>query len=50
MLCFSLYGVYGFTPTIRGIVGEWAGLIIGGIFGIGSVMAVGHMFFNRRER
>jgi hypothetical protein len=50
MLCFTLYGVYGFTPTIKGVVGEWAGLIIGGIFGTGSVMAVGQMFFNRRER
>ena len=50
MLCFTIYGVYGFTPTIKGIVGEWAGLIIGGIFGTGSVMAIGQMFFNRRER
>lgn len=50
MLSFTLYGVYGFTPTIKGVVGEWAGLIIGGIFGTGSVMAVGQMFFNRRER
>lgn len=50
MLCFTIYGVYGFTPTIKGVVGEWAGLIIGGIFGTGSVMAVGQMFFNRRER
>ncbi len=50
MLCFTLYGIYGFTPTINGVVGEWAGLIIGGIFGTGSVMAVGQMFFNRRER
>jgi hypothetical protein len=50
ILCFQIYGVYGFTPTIKGIVGEWAGLIIGGIFGTGSVMAVGQMFFNRRDR
>lgn len=50
MLSFTLYGVYGFTPTIKGVVGDWAGLIIGGIFGAGSAMAVGQMFFNRRER
>lgn len=50
MLHFTIYGIYGFTPTIGGIVGQWAGLIIGGIFGTGSVMAVGQMFFNRRER
>lgn len=50
ILCKWLYGVYGFTPAITGTVGEWAGVIIGGIFGTGSVMAVGQMFFNRKER
>lgn len=50
VLCHAIYGVYGFTPTITGVVGDWAGLIIGGIFGTGSVMAVGQMFFNRKER
>jgi hypothetical protein len=44
------YGVYGFTPPISGTVGEWAGVIIAGIFGTGGVMAVGQMFFNRKER
>lgn len=44
------FGVYGFTPTISGTVGEWAGVIIAGIFGTGGVMAIGQMFFNRRER
>ena len=48
--CFLIYGVYGFTPPIKGVVGEWAGLIIGGIFGAGTVAAVGQMYFNRRER
>lgn len=50
IICFWIYGSYGYTPPITGVVGEWAGLIIGGIFGTGSVMAVGQMFFNRRER
>jgi hypothetical protein len=50
ILCHAIYGVYGFTPTITGVVGDWAGLIIGGIFGTGTAMAVGQMFFNRRER
>lgn len=45
-----LYGSYGFTPPVEGTVGEWAGVIIAGIFGTGSVMAVGQMFFNRKER
>jgi hypothetical protein len=44
------FGVYGFTPPVEGTVGEWAGVIIAGIFGTGGVMAVGQMFFSRRER
>lgn len=50
MLCLAIYGVTGFTPTIKGLVADWAGVILAGIFGTGSVMAVGQMFFNRRER
>jgi hypothetical protein len=50
ILCLTIYGVTGFTPTIKGLVADWAGVILAGIFGTGSVMAVGQMFFNRRER
>ena len=50
IICKWVLGVYGFTPPVDGTVGEWAPIIIGGIFGTGSVMAVGQMFFNRRER
>lgn len=50
MACFWIYGVYGFTPTIKGLVADWAGWILGGIFGTGGVMAAGQIFFNRRER
>lgn len=50
MVCFWMYGVYGFTPPIKGLVADWAGVILAGIFGTGGVMAVGNMFFNRRER
>lgn len=50
MACFWVYGVYGFTPPIKGLVAEWAGWILGGIFGTGGVMAAGQMFFNRKER
>jgi hypothetical protein len=50
MFCFTLYGVYGYTPAIKGLVAEWAGWILGGIFGTGGVMAAGQMFFNRKER
>jgi hypothetical protein len=50
IICKWVLGVYGFTPPVDGSVGEWAGWIIGGIFGTGGVMAVGQMFFNRRDR
>lgn len=50
MLCIALYGDAGFTPTIKGLVADWSGVILAGIFGTGSVMAVGQMYFNRRER
>lgn len=50
MLCPYVYGKACFTNPITGLVAEWAGVILAGIFGTGSVMAVGQMFFNRRER
>ncbi len=50
MLCPYLYGKACFTNPITGLVAEWAGVILAGIFGTGSVMAVGQMFFNRKER
>lgn len=40
----------GTTPAIKGSVGEWGGIIHAGIFGTGGVMAVGQMFFSRKER
>jgi hypothetical protein len=39
IVCYAIYGVYGFTPMIKGLTAEWAGLILGGIFGTGGVMA-----------
>ncbi len=39
---------WGFTPTLHGQVDRWMSTIIYGIFGTGSVMAVGQMFFNRK--
>lgn len=38
------------TPPIRGAVATWAPIILTGIFGTGSVMALGQMFYNRKER
>jgi hypothetical protein len=49
IVCKWLYGVYGYTPPIEGLVASWAGVIIGGIFGAGTVMGVGHMYFNRNK-
>ena len=50
IIAFALFGHYGFTPEIKGLVASWAGVILGGIFGTGGVMALGAMFYNRRER
>ncbi len=50
IICHAIYGVYGYTPHIEGLIADWAGWIIAGIFGTGGVMAAGQMFFNRRER
>lgn len=50
IICKWVLGGYGFTPPVDGTVGEWAPIIIGGIFGTGGVMALGQMFYNRRER
>lgn len=50
IVCPWLYGRPGFTPPMAGLVADWSGVILAGIFGTGSVMAVGQMFFNRRER
>lgn len=33
MLCLAIYGVTCFTPPIKGLVADWAGVIIAGIFG-----------------
>jgi|SRR5579859_7881490 len=37
----------GHTPPIGGQVGDYMSTIFYGIFGMGSVMGVGHMYFNR---
>lgn len=50
IVCKWVLGEFGFTPPVTGTVGDWAGVIIGGIFGTGGVMAIGHMFFNRKNQ
>lgn len=49
IVCPALYGRTGFTPPMTGLVADWSGVILAGIFGTGSVMAVGQMFFNRKQ-
>lgn len=50
IVCLIVWGVAGSTPAIRGEVATWAPIILGGVFGTGSVMALGQMFYNRKER
>ena len=50
IICKWVLGVYGFTPPVDGTVGDWAGIIIGGIFGAGTVLGVGHMYFSRSNQ
>lgn len=44
-----LFGVYGYTPPITGLVGTHAAIILTGIFGTGGVMAVGAWYANRKQ-
>src|ERR1700678_4568819 len=37
------------TPAVHGAVGDWATTIIGCLFGSGTVLAAGHMWFNRSK-
>jgi|SRR5712664_3089604 len=38
------------TDPIKGNVADWGGIIIASIFGSGTVLGVGQMYFNRKER
>jgi len=40
---------WGTTPAIHGAVGDWATTIIGCLFGSGTVITAGHMWFNRSK-
>jgi hypothetical protein len=50
IVCPYAFGRACFTPTITGLVADWSGVILAGIFGTASVTALGQMFFNRKER
>lgn len=38
------------TPAIKGQVGEWGHIIILSIFGSGTTLALGNMWFNRKDK
>ncbi len=44
------WDVYGFTPPITGLVGDWAGIILGGIFVTSTGMGLAHAVIKRSER
>lgn len=43
------WGTYGYTPPITGNVGEWAGVIIGGIFVTSTGMGLASAIVSRRD-
>lgn len=47
IICLWLYGVTGFTPTIKGLVADWAGVILGGIFITSTGVGIAHMVINK---
>lgn len=43
------WGVYGYTPPITGLVGEWAAIILGGIFVTSTGMGITAAVLNRTK-
>lgn len=41
---------WGVTNPIHGAVGDWATTIIACLFGSNTILATGHMFFNRKDQ
>jgi len=41
---------WGSTPAIHGDVADWAKTIIACLFGSNTILATGHMFFNRKDQ
>lgn len=40
---------WGTTAPIKGLVADWGGTIIACLFGSGTALTVGHMYFNRKD-
>ena len=49
IVVFDIVLNLGSTDAIRGNVADWGGIIIASIFGSGTVLGVGQMYFNRRQ-
>jgi hypothetical protein len=45
-----IWGVYGFTPPITGLVGSWAAIILGGIFVTTTGMGLTSTLMSRLEK
>jgi hypothetical protein len=45
-----IWGVYGFTPPITGLVGSWAAIILGGIFVTTTGMGLTSTIMSRLEK
>lgn len=50
IVVFDIVLGLGTTDAIKGNVAEWGGVIIASIFGSGTALGLGQMYFNRRER
>jgi hypothetical protein len=49
IVCPWLFGAPGLTLPIKGDVATWATTIITCLFGSGTVLSAGHMYFNRNK-
>lgn len=49
IVVFDIVLGLGSTDAIRGNVADWGGIIIASIFGSGTVLGVGQMYFNRKQ-
>lgn len=41
---------WGTTPPVRGLVADWSGIILTGIFGSSSALALSNAYFNRKNQ
>jgi hypothetical protein len=49
VVVFDIVLRLGVTDPIKGNVADWGGVIIASIFGAGTVLGVGQMYFNRKQ-